>query len=143
MKDKLKDLEHLASLSVVSIIQFCSDCNCHAVGLTEPNEIHHYINDDVKALLADTGTARQWGILSIGDFERLETEDILLLLQDHCKPEGSPRDPLLDRVIQVYDPGGCDSNTTVTTTNENVIKLLQKDSTSINVAHIKKYYWHT
>jgi hypothetical protein len=58
MKDTLKDFKHLTSLSVVSIIQFCSDCHGHAIGLTESNEIHHYINDDVKALLADTGTAR-------------------------------------------------------------------------------------
>jgi hypothetical protein len=86
MKDKPKDFKHLANLSVVSILQFCSDCHCHAIGLNKPNEIHYYINDDVKALLADTCTARQWGVLSIGDFGRLETEDVLLLLQDHCTP---------------------------------------------------------
>ena len=59
MKDKLKDFKHLTNLSVVSIIQFCSDCHCHAIGLTKPNEIHYYINDYVKVLLAVTCTARQ------------------------------------------------------------------------------------
>ena len=78
MKYTLKDFKHLTSLSVVLIIQFFGDCHCHAIDLTEPNEIHHYINEDVKVLLADTCAARQRGILSIGDFERLETEDVLL-----------------------------------------------------------------
>ena len=39
-------------------------------------------------------------------------------------------------MIQVYDPGGSDNDTTVTTTNENNFnKLLQRD-TPTNISHI-------
>jgi hypothetical protein len=86
MNDKLKGLKYLTSLSVVSIIQFCNNYNCYAIGVTKPNEIHYYINEDVKSALVGTSTAKQWCIFSTADLELLTTDDVLLLLQDYCTP---------------------------------------------------------
>ena len=64
-------------------------------------------------------------------------EDIIIGTWRVGGPEGSPRDPLSEQVIQIYDPGGSDSDTTETTINEHAInKTLQRD-TLTNTSHIK------
>jgi len=86
-EDKLEDLKHLLDLSVVSIIQFCSDYCRYVLSTSEPIEIQNYIDDKVKTLFLSTKTAKQWRILKVVDFKNLSNNDTILLLQDYCTPK--------------------------------------------------------
>ena len=85
-EDKIEDLKYLSDLSVMSIIQFCSDYCRYALGVPKPVEIQNYIDGKVKKLLVKTKTAKQWKVLKVADFKNLSNSDIILLLQDYCTP---------------------------------------------------------